>query len=486
MNLTGNATNVTRAAREPLVAAAKRHGMLPIALMVATPGTVCVERQGPRPANRTVPEATVLKQRKDMVDSHRGLKSEGFIEVAYSESSCQLLPFLKRLSEARRADLGQDGGDGLGSLLLVRRMFGPEILPLWKWKDGSNIATWHSTARTVLGLQAPAREMRHMRCLVCGEASIKSRPDRDRPRLVHQPCMRGRGDGAPGPVRGQPDIPAHHQCRSGNSPVSQPHQSDASGPGAGLAGGCRRPRLIEAAWSSAPAPAIPDRRAPMAERAFHPSEFPPPRAPLASGTSTTVWVTAGAGRSVGSSQGSPGSPTGGSEVYQLDDGCPPGGSAPCPELKDSGFARKRRRRHSPNRVTPTPVQIRARPPLTRRFVISPPAQGIGRESASGRVSHRLASQSIPLRRRPLYIRAANRASCQGQSSTPSSAWVRGSPLIRYTNPACGARRRGGPPATRAAVCTCSRRTGRREPAISCLALWRAHPGTDRREGRTGR
>ena len=58
-----DATNVTSSAREPLVAAAKRHNMLPIAVMVATHGSVCIERQGPRPANRTVPEATVIKQR---------------------------------------------------------------------------------------------------------------------------------------------------------------------------------------------------------------------------------------------------------------------------------------------------------------------------------------------------------------------------------------------------------------------------------------
>ncbi|WP_329438028.1 hypothetical protein [Streptomyces canus] len=51
-----------------------------------------------------------------------------------------LLPYLKRLSEARTADLGLDDGDGLGDLLLVRRVFGPEIVPLWRWKPGSNVA----------------------------------------------------------------------------------------------------------------------------------------------------------------------------------------------------------------------------------------------------------------------------------------------------------------------------------------------------------
>ncbi|MFJ8755226.1 AAA family ATPase [Streptomyces sp. NPDC102441] len=148
-----DATNVTRSAREPLLAAAKRHDMLPIALMVATPGSVCIERQGPRPANRTVPEAVVVKQRQDMVDSHRTLKAEGFPEVVFSDSLYRLLPFLERLSGTRQADLGLDGSDGLGELNLVRRTFGEEILPLWRWKDGSNVAGGDRVAEIRLGQQ---------------------------------------------------------------------------------------------------------------------------------------------------------------------------------------------------------------------------------------------------------------------------------------------------------------------------------------------
>ncbi|WP_217239827.1 ATP-binding protein [Streptomyces sp. AC555_RSS877] len=135
-----DATNVTRPAREPLVAAAKRHNMPVIAVMVSTPASVCVERQGPRPANRTVPDDTVLAQHKAMVHSHPQLLSEGFNEVVFADSLYRLLPYLKRLSEARTADLGLDDGDGLGDLLLVRRVFGEEIVPLWRWKPGSNVA----------------------------------------------------------------------------------------------------------------------------------------------------------------------------------------------------------------------------------------------------------------------------------------------------------------------------------------------------------
>lgn len=110
-----------------------------------------MERQGPRPANRTVPEEVVIQQRKDMVNSCRNLKSEDFPEVVYSDSLYRLLPFLEQLSETRQADLGLVGGDGLGELLLVRRVFGEEILPLWRWKDGSNAVAGDRVAEIRLG-----------------------------------------------------------------------------------------------------------------------------------------------------------------------------------------------------------------------------------------------------------------------------------------------------------------------------------------------
>ncbi|MEU9061701.1 AAA family ATPase [Streptomyces sp. NPDC048430] len=148
-----DATNVTAATTEPLVAAAKRHDMLPIAVVVATPGSVCIERQGSRPANRTVPEDVVVKQHQAMVASHRTLKAEGFPEILFSDSLCRLLPYLERLSGARQADLGLDGSTGLGELNLVRRTFGDEILPLWQWKPGSNMAGGDRVAQIRLGQQ---------------------------------------------------------------------------------------------------------------------------------------------------------------------------------------------------------------------------------------------------------------------------------------------------------------------------------------------
>jgi predicted kinase len=136
-----DATNVSRESRQPLVAAAKRHNMPAIAVIVATPADVCVARQGPRPANRTVPEDTVRAQHQAMVHSHQSLRAEGFNEVLFADSLYRLKPFLQRLSQALEADLGRDGSEGLGDLLLVRRFFGPEILPLWRWKPGSDLVT---------------------------------------------------------------------------------------------------------------------------------------------------------------------------------------------------------------------------------------------------------------------------------------------------------------------------------------------------------
>ncbi|MGW5609406.1 hypothetical protein ACWEWI_25540 [Streptomyces sp. NPDC003753] len=98
-----------------------------------------------------MPETTVIKQRQDMVNSHRTLKAEDFIEVVFSDSLYQLLPFLERLSQARQADLGLDDGDGLGDLNLVSRAFREEILPLWQWKPGLNVAGGDRVAEIRLG-----------------------------------------------------------------------------------------------------------------------------------------------------------------------------------------------------------------------------------------------------------------------------------------------------------------------------------------------
>ncbi|MGW6016262.1 AAA family ATPase, partial [Streptomyces sp. NPDC055210] len=140
LNTIIDATNVTRESRAPLLAAAKRHGMPAIAILVATPISVCVDRQNARPASRKVPQTEVLRQHTEMVRSHPGLTGEGFTQVDFADRIRRLEPYLKHLSEVRNADLALDGSDGLGDLLLARRFFGPQILPLWQWKPGSMLA----------------------------------------------------------------------------------------------------------------------------------------------------------------------------------------------------------------------------------------------------------------------------------------------------------------------------------------------------------
>ncbi|MFJ5779892.1 AAA family ATPase [Streptomyces sp. NPDC093094] len=151
--MTGNATNVEQSVRVGLVMAAKRHGMPTAAVLVSTPLSVCLQRQGLRPANRRVPEDVVRAQHQAMTYSHQHLAAEGFTTVVFADTLNRLEPFLKRLSARHEADLGHDGSPGLSDLLLVRRTFDPDILPVWRWKDGSDIAGGDRVAEIRLGQQ---------------------------------------------------------------------------------------------------------------------------------------------------------------------------------------------------------------------------------------------------------------------------------------------------------------------------------------------
>ncbi|MFD3700037.1 AAA family ATPase [Streptomyces sp. NPDC058646] len=150
-NLAGNATNCETSVRADLIATARCHGVPTVALVVPTPADVCVERQEGRPATRRVPEHVVRARHAAMVDAFPGLSDEGFDHVVGAEGVSRLQALLQRVSDARHADLGWDGGEGLGDLLLVRRYFGPEILPLWRWRDTSALADGDRVAEVHLG-----------------------------------------------------------------------------------------------------------------------------------------------------------------------------------------------------------------------------------------------------------------------------------------------------------------------------------------------
>ncbi|MEV8435112.1 ATP-binding protein [Streptomyces chartreusis] len=148
-----DATNVTRPARQPLIAAAKRHNMPVIAVLVPTPASVCIERQESRPANRAVPASVVADQHRAMVAAHPNLSSEGFNEVLFADSLYRLEPFLEQISNIQIRELGTGGSDGLGDLILPRRFFGADLLPLWRWKDGSHLAGDDRVAEIRIGQQ---------------------------------------------------------------------------------------------------------------------------------------------------------------------------------------------------------------------------------------------------------------------------------------------------------------------------------------------
>ncbi|MFB6814489.1 AAA family ATPase [Streptomyces sp. NPDC056347] len=155
LNTVIDATNVEHGVRVELVMAAKRHGMPTVAVVVATPLPVCLERQGPRPDNRRVPEDVVRSQHQAMVHSHQSLAAEGFNTIVFADALYRLEPFLKRLSQMREADLGLDGSEGLGDRWLARRFFGPEILPLWRWRPDSDLVSGRDRAAEIrLGQQS--------------------------------------------------------------------------------------------------------------------------------------------------------------------------------------------------------------------------------------------------------------------------------------------------------------------------------------------
>ncbi|BBG20773.1 putative ATP/GTP-binding protein (plasmid) [Actinacidiphila reveromycinica] len=164
-----DSTNCDQKVRADLIATARLHGMSTVALVIGTPASVCVDRQKSRPANRRVPEAIVRDQHAAMVDAFARLPAEGFDHVVVAENIHRLEALLQRASDTRRADLGWDSGDGLGDLLLVRRVLGTEILPLWRWRVGADLADGDRVGEIRLG---PDRMILALRVDVDGEGDI--------------------------------------------------------------------------------------------------------------------------------------------------------------------------------------------------------------------------------------------------------------------------------------------------------------------------
>ncbi|MBC9730987.1 ATP-binding protein [Streptomyces sp. TRM68367] len=142
-----DATSTNPDDRATLLATARRYGVPTAAVIVPTPLDVCLERNAARTGDRHVPEDTVRAQHQAMVAtaSPARLRHEGFDYAEFAPSLQRLNRLgvlLRRVSDARRRELGLDGGDGVDNdERLLRRFFGPEIARLATWKDGSGLVT---------------------------------------------------------------------------------------------------------------------------------------------------------------------------------------------------------------------------------------------------------------------------------------------------------------------------------------------------------
>ncbi|WP_331734011.1 hypothetical protein OG345_40985 (plasmid) [Streptomyces sp. NBC_01220] len=150
-----------------------------------------MERQKGRPANRRVPEKAVRAQHAAMVDAFPGLPAEGFDHVVVAENLYRLQALLQQLSDARRADLGWDDSEGLGALLLVRRIFGPEILPMWRWRDNSQLADGDRVAEIRLGAD---------RIVLAQRSATTSTASASRSSLAAPPTMSAKARRGPRPT----------------------------------------------------------------------------------------------------------------------------------------------------------------------------------------------------------------------------------------------------------------------------------------------
>jgi protein phosphatase len=76
-----DATSVQKGAREALVKVAREHDVLPVAIVLDVPESVCRERNAHRPERAAVGAHVITRQRKDLKASLHGLEREGFRKV---------------------------------------------------------------------------------------------------------------------------------------------------------------------------------------------------------------------------------------------------------------------------------------------------------------------------------------------------------------------------------------------------------------------
>ncbi|MFP5373184.1 MAG: AAA family ATPase, partial [Actinomycetes bacterium] len=103
-----DATNVKREDRASLVALAREHDVLPVAIVLDLPEAVCLERNAAR-GDRELPAGVVRRQRADLRRGLRGLGREGFRKVLLLRSADEVesaaITYEKQYND-RREDSG--------------------------------------------------------------------------------------------------------------------------------------------------------------------------------------------------------------------------------------------------------------------------------------------------------------------------------------------------------------------------------------------
>ncbi|WP_198318698.1 polynucleotide kinase-phosphatase [Pseudofrankia inefficax] len=84
-----DATNVQSRARQPLVELARRHDVLPVAIVLDLPEQVCLARNSARP-DRDFGAAVIRRQRSELRRSMKGLAREGFRRVHVLRSEAEV------------------------------------------------------------------------------------------------------------------------------------------------------------------------------------------------------------------------------------------------------------------------------------------------------------------------------------------------------------------------------------------------------------
>ncbi|WP_378738533.1 polynucleotide kinase-phosphatase [Nocardia brasiliensis] len=76
-----DATNVQAKSRQELIAVARAHDVLPVAIVLDVPDSVCLERNSARPDRASLGPHVVARQQRELRRSLRGLEREGFRKV---------------------------------------------------------------------------------------------------------------------------------------------------------------------------------------------------------------------------------------------------------------------------------------------------------------------------------------------------------------------------------------------------------------------